>query len=138
MRRKVGDAVQVEILGKRRTGRVVRVHKLKDMADVDFGNGDVFGITWDRMKSASSSAADRAVGDSQEESEMETSKKKTVTEAAGGQQYLAKFNRVLASVESGILHNTLDAGMAGAGESGRSREVMSGGHAASRVGLEKA
>jgi len=49
----VGDKVTVEIFGKDREGTVKKIHSSGDMADVDFGKGDVYGITFSRMKSAS-------------------------------------------------------------------------------------
>lgn len=49
---KVGDKVVSEIFGKWRSGRVKNIHDLGDMADVDFGNGDIYGIHFNRLEKA--------------------------------------------------------------------------------------
>ena len=46
---KPGDIVTTEIFGKTRKGTVKKMHKMGDMADVDFGNGDVYGIMTNRL-----------------------------------------------------------------------------------------
>ena len=43
-----GSRVYVDDMG--REGTVVSMHAMGDMADVDFGNGDVYGVTLRRMK----------------------------------------------------------------------------------------
>jgi hypothetical protein len=62
---KPGDVVVVEVFGKEREGKVKKVHSTGDMADVDFGGGDVYGITFKRMtvKKAAVSASDIKPGD---------------------------------------------------------------------------
>lgn len=47
---KAGDKVEVEIFGDKKTGTIKSIHQAGDMADVDFGKGDVYGITIRRMK----------------------------------------------------------------------------------------
>lgn len=44
----IGDEVYVD--GRR--GEIVHIHSLGDAADVDFGHGDVYGITFNRMSPA--------------------------------------------------------------------------------------
>lgn len=55
---KEGDKVEVTIFGDKKVGTIKKVHKLGDMADVDFGKGDVYGITFSRMKKAVSESHD--------------------------------------------------------------------------------
>ena len=43
------DTVEVIIDGKPRLGKIKKIHRLGDMADVDFGKGDVYGIHFNRM-----------------------------------------------------------------------------------------
>lgn len=44
-----GSKVLVEIFGKEKEGTVKNHHAAGDMADVDFGHGDIYGIAFDRM-----------------------------------------------------------------------------------------
>ncbi len=47
---KKGDPVEAVILGNRRKGKITRIHSTEIMADVDFGNGDIYGIMFSKMK----------------------------------------------------------------------------------------
>lgn len=55
---KKGDKVEVTVFGDKKVGTIKKVHELGDMADVDFGKGDVYGITFRRMKKAVSESRD--------------------------------------------------------------------------------
>jgi len=45
-----GDEVEVEIFGSKKKGKITKIHQSGDMADVDFGKGDKYGIMFRRMK----------------------------------------------------------------------------------------
>jgi len=46
----VGDTVVATIFGKAKKGKITEMHGMGDMASVDFGNGDVYGIMLNRLK----------------------------------------------------------------------------------------
>tara|TARA_R110000803_G_scaffold113902_1_gene182359 strand:+ start:119 stop:616 length:498 start_codon:yes stop_codon:yes gene_type:complete len=46
----VGDTVTATLFGKTRKGKITEMHDMGDMASVDFGNGDVYGIMLNRLK----------------------------------------------------------------------------------------
>lgn len=50
---KTGDLV---IVDDKKKGKVIKIHSMGDMADVDFGNGDIHGIMFNRMKLDSAKA----------------------------------------------------------------------------------
>lgn len=47
---KIGDKVEVDLDGKKKIGEIKKMHDMGDMADVDFGHGDIYGIMFRRMK----------------------------------------------------------------------------------------
>lgn len=47
---KAGDKVKVKnVLGKDRVGTIKNIHRLGDMADIDFGSGDIYGIMLNKI-----------------------------------------------------------------------------------------